>query len=115
MKWIKDTHLTDDQLRFLECAGGNIKVTSLATGTTHRFSLRPANVGRGMIVRILEGNNSRYVGWIPFKQNGTAGNSFIHTAASEFPLRHEIFQTFLWVWINRNSDTFASKCLLTNA
>jgi hypothetical protein len=115
MSWTKDSHLTDDQIEFLKIGGGNIKVTSLKTGVTHRYSIRPANVGKGMIVRLIDGNETQYVGWIPFNQNGVASNSFINTSASKFGIHHPVFKTFLWVWTNKQTDTFASKCLLTNA
>lgn len=114
MKWQRNMHLTDDQIEFIKIGGGAIKVTSLKTGISYGYTITRVSSGKGLVVRLIDGRSTKYVGYIPFNNQRIASDSFINTSASEFGIKHEVFKTFLWVWTNKHSDSFSTQCLLTN-
>lgn len=115
MKWTKDSHLTDEQIEFLKCAGGAVRLTSYITGNTYAFTISLTSRNKGLIVKHLDNEFQHYVGYIPFNGHGMGRDQIVHTQASVYPKDHPIFQAFRWAWANKETDKFASKCLLTNA
>jgi hypothetical protein len=70
MNWQRDMHLTTEQIEFVKCAGGSVKITSHVSGATYNYLIQTTSRGKGLIVKHIENNNQHYVGYLPF--NGHA-------------------------------------------
>jgi hypothetical protein len=114
MNWQRDMHLTTEQIEFVKCAGGSVKITSHVSGAMYNYLIQTTSRGKGLIVKHIENNNQHYVGYLPFNGHGMARDGLVHTQASEYGTNHEIFRAFAWAWANKHTDNFESKCLLTN-